>query len=224
MARPACREPPGEFTYTEIPCRDRRTRGDELSDQSWRCHRRWAGDEDDALVGSRSRCQRSARPARSVPGPSVRVTTGRGRLHGALSFLYLAPLSLHIVAHPRVAPTFGGFSMELNREIPLPASPDEVWDSLAEPACWAKTRPSSYAPRARCAPGSDRLREEVAEPHRLVFWCHSRGGRHPREIELDDAGGETILRWWSRGRWPCSTCAGRVRVSAPRLSAEMIAR
>jgi uncharacterized protein YndB with AHSA1/START domain len=86
--------------------------------------------------------------------------------------------------------------MELNREITLPASADEVWDSLAEPAWLGDDATIELRPAGEVRAGERTgFVEEAAEPHRLVFWWSRPEEDATRvEIGLEEAGDETILR------------------------------
>ena len=86
--------------------------------------------------------------------------------------------------------------MELNREITLPASPEEVWESLAEPAWLGDDASIELCPAGEVRAGERAgFVEEVAEPRRLVFWWSRPEEDATRvEIGLEEAGDETILR------------------------------
>jgi uncharacterized protein YndB with AHSA1/START domain len=87
-------------------------------------------------------------------------------------------------------------AMELTREITLPATADEVWSSLAEPAWLGEDASIELRPDGEVQAG-DRTGfvEEVDEPRRLVFWWSAPGEDATRvELELTDAGEETHLR------------------------------
>ena len=118
--------------------------------------------------------------------------------------------------------------MELNREITLPASPDEVWDSLAEPAWLGEDASIELRPAGEVRAGERTgFVEDVAKPRRLVFWWSRPDEDATRvEIELEDAGGETILRVVESRPLAMLDLRGvEFVVSAPRLQApEMIAR
>ena len=86
--------------------------------------------------------------------------------------------------------------MELNREITLPASADEVWDALAEPA-WLGEEASIEFRLAGEVRAGERTGfvEEIVEERRLVFWWSRPEEDATRvEIGLEEAGEETILR------------------------------
>jgi uncharacterized protein YndB with AHSA1/START domain len=86
--------------------------------------------------------------------------------------------------------------MELNREISLPASPDEVWDSLSEPAWLGEDASIELRPAGDVRAGErSGFVEEVEEGRRLVFWWSRPDEDATRvEIELEDDDGETLLR------------------------------
>ena len=86
--------------------------------------------------------------------------------------------------------------MELNREITLPVAPDEVWDSLAEPAWLGEDASIDLRPSGEVRAGErSGFVEEVDEPRRLVFWWSRPGEDATRvEIELEAAGEQTVLR------------------------------
>jgi uncharacterized protein YndB with AHSA1/START domain len=87
-------------------------------------------------------------------------------------------------------------AMELTREITLPATADEVWSSLAEPAWLGEDASIELRPDGEVQAG-DRTGfvEEVEEPRRLVFWWSAPGEDATRvALELTDAGEETHLR------------------------------
>jgi uncharacterized protein YndB with AHSA1/START domain len=118
--------------------------------------------------------------------------------------------------------------MELNREITLPASPGEVWTSLAEPAWLGDDASIELRPDGEVRAGERTgFVEEVVEDHRLVFWWSRPEEDATRvEIELEDAGAETVLRVVeSRPLAMLDLCGVEFVVSAPPLQApELIAR
>ena len=77
----------------------------------------------------------------------------------------------------------------VERELVLPASPEEVWESLAEPD-WLGAAPTwSCARRARCAPATRTGFVEWADaPRGLAFWWSEEGEEATRvEIALEEA-------------------------------------
>jgi uncharacterized protein YndB with AHSA1/START domain len=86
--------------------------------------------------------------------------------------------------------------MELNREITLPAAPEEVWDSLAEPAWLGEGAAIELHPAGEVRAGERTgFVEQADEPRRLVFWWSRPAEDATRvEIELEDADGETVVR------------------------------
>jgi uncharacterized protein YndB with AHSA1/START domain len=86
--------------------------------------------------------------------------------------------------------------MELKREITLPASAEEVWRSLAEPAWLGEDALIELRPDGEVHAG-DRTGfvEEADEPSRLVFWWSAPGEDATRvELDLEEDGEETHLR------------------------------
>jgi len=86
--------------------------------------------------------------------------------------------------------------MELIREITLPAPPEEVWDSLAEPHWLGDEALIDLRPDGEVRAG-DRsgFVEQADEPYRLVFWWCAPGEDATRvELELEPDGDETIVR------------------------------
>jgi uncharacterized protein YndB with AHSA1/START domain len=86
--------------------------------------------------------------------------------------------------------------MELKREITLPASAEEVWRSLAEPAWLGEDALLELRPDGEVRAG-DRTGfvEEVDEPSRLVFWWSAPGEDATRvELDLEEDGEETHVR------------------------------
>jgi uncharacterized protein YndB with AHSA1/START domain len=86
--------------------------------------------------------------------------------------------------------------MELTREITLPATAEDVWRSLAEPAWLGEEAAIELRPDGEVRAG-DRTGfvEEVEEPRRLVFWWSAPGEDATRvELHLEDDGEVTHLR------------------------------
>jgi uncharacterized protein YndB with AHSA1/START domain len=86
--------------------------------------------------------------------------------------------------------------MELTREITLPATAEEVWRSLAEPAWLGDDASIELRPDGEVRAG-DRsgFVEEVDEPRRLIFWWAAPGEDSTRvELALEEDGPETHVR------------------------------
>ena len=86
--------------------------------------------------------------------------------------------------------------MHLTREIRLPATADEVWESLSQPEWLGEDAHIDLRPDGELRVG-DRTGfvEEAAEPSRLVFWWSEPGEDATRvELELEEDGEETIVR------------------------------
>jgi uncharacterized protein YndB with AHSA1/START domain len=86
--------------------------------------------------------------------------------------------------------------MELIKEITLPASPEEVWESLAEPTWLGEDASIDLRPDGDVSAG-DRTGfvEEAEEPSRLVFWWSAPGEDATRvELELEPEGDDTRVR------------------------------
>jgi len=118
--------------------------------------------------------------------------------------------------------------MELKREITLPAEPSEVWASLTEPA-WLGDDASIELRRAGGVRAGERTGfvEEIVEDRRLVFWWSRPEEDATRvEIELEDAGAETVVRVVESRPLAMLDLRGvEFVVSAPPLQApELIAR
>jgi len=87
-------------------------------------------------------------------------------------------------------------AMELTREITLPATAEEVWRSLSEPAWLGEDAEIERRPEGEVRAG-DRTGfvEEADEPSRLVFWWSAPGEDATRvELDLTEDGDETHLR------------------------------
>lgn len=86
--------------------------------------------------------------------------------------------------------------MELTREITLPATADEVWHSLAEPAWLGEDASIELRPDGEVRAGErEGFVEEVDEGRRLVFWWAAPGEESSRvELELEEDGAETHVR------------------------------
>ena len=75
--------------------------------------------------------------------------------------------------------------MELSREITVPAGPDEVWESLAEPEWLAPGASIELRPAGEVQAGErEGFVEEVDESRRLVFWW-SRPGEDATRVEIE---------------------------------------
>jgi uncharacterized protein YndB with AHSA1/START domain len=86
--------------------------------------------------------------------------------------------------------------MEFEKEIRLPATADEVWDSLTEPEWLGEDARIELRPDGDVQAG-DRTGfvEEVEEASRLVFWWSAPGEDATRvELELEEDGEETVVR------------------------------
>ena len=86
--------------------------------------------------------------------------------------------------------------MELIKEITLPASPEEVWESLAEPTWLGENAAIDLHPDGDVTAGERTgFVEEVEEPRRLVFWWSAPDEDATRvELELEEEGDETVVR------------------------------
>jgi uncharacterized protein YndB with AHSA1/START domain len=78
--------------------------------------------------------------------------------------------------------------MELTKEITLPATAEEVWRSLAEPAWLGEDASIELHPDGEVRAGERTgFVEEVEEPRRLVFWWAAPDEDSTRvELELDE--------------------------------------
>jgi uncharacterized protein YndB with AHSA1/START domain len=86
--------------------------------------------------------------------------------------------------------------MELTREITLAATPEEVWQSLEEPAWLGEDASIELEPDGDVRAG-DRTGfvEEVEEERRLVFWWAAPDEDSTRvELSLEEAGEFTHVR------------------------------
>jgi uncharacterized protein YndB with AHSA1/START domain len=86
--------------------------------------------------------------------------------------------------------------MELTREITLPATPEEVWSSLEEPAWLGEDASIELEPDGDVRAG-DRTGfvEEVEEERRLVFWWAAPDEDSTRvELSLEEDGDVTHVR------------------------------
>ena len=86
--------------------------------------------------------------------------------------------------------------MELTREITLPATAEEVWQSLEEPAWLGEDASIELQPDGEVRAG-DRTGfvEEVEEERRLVFWWASPDEDSTRvELSLEEDGDVTHVR------------------------------
>lgn len=110
--------------------------------------------------------------------------------------------------------------MELTREITLPAPPEEVWESLTEPAWLGPDASIELQPAGEVRAGErSGFVEEAEEPHRLVFWWSRPGEDATRvAIELEEEDGETVVRVAEDRPLALLDLRGvEVVVSAPRL-------
>lgn len=86
--------------------------------------------------------------------------------------------------------------MELTREVLLAATPEEVWDSLAEPEWLGEKASIELRPDGEVRAGERHGFVEEAEPaRRLVFWWSRADEAATRvELELEPEGESTYLR------------------------------
>jgi uncharacterized protein YndB with AHSA1/START domain len=86
--------------------------------------------------------------------------------------------------------------MELTKEITLPATAEEVWRSLAEPAWLGEDASIELHPDGEVRVGERTgFVEEVEEERRLVFWWAAPGEDSSRvELELDEEEDVTHVR------------------------------
>ena len=108
--------------------------------------------------------------------------------------------------------------MKLNREITLPATPEEVWDSLTEPAWLGDDASIDLRPAGEVRVGERAgFVEQAEEPRRLVFWWSRPEEDATRvEIDLEEADGETVMRVLeSRPLAMLDLCGVEVLAAAP---------
>jgi uncharacterized protein YndB with AHSA1/START domain len=86
--------------------------------------------------------------------------------------------------------------MELTREITLPATAEEVWRSLEEPAWLGEDASIELRPDGEVLAGERTgFVEEVEEERRLVFWWAAPDEDSTRvELELEEDDGVTHVR------------------------------
>ena len=86
--------------------------------------------------------------------------------------------------------------MELRREVLLPATPEEVWDSLAEPDWLGEDASIDLRPDGEVRAGErEGFVEELEEGRRLVFWWSLPQEDATRvELELEPEGELTCVR------------------------------
>jgi uncharacterized protein YndB with AHSA1/START domain len=86
--------------------------------------------------------------------------------------------------------------MHLTREIRLPATAEEVWESLSQPEWLGEDAHIDLRPDGELHVG-DRTGfvEEAEAPARLVFWWSEPGEDATRvELDLEEDGDETVVR------------------------------
>jgi uncharacterized protein YndB with AHSA1/START domain len=84
----------------------------------------------------------------------------------------------------------------VERELTVPDTPEEVWDSLAEPAWLGEDAEIELRPDGEVRAG-DRsgFVEEVEAPRRLAFWWSADGEESTRvEVELEEREDGTRVR------------------------------
>jgi uncharacterized protein YndB with AHSA1/START domain len=83
----------------------------------------------------------------------------------------------------------------VERELVLPAGPEEVWESLVEPAWLGEDASIELRPAGQVRAGSRSGFVESAEaPRRLAFWWSEEGEEATRvEIALEEDGEDTRL-------------------------------
>ena len=116
----------------------------------------------------------------------------------------------------------------VERELTVPDAIEDVWESLAEPEWLGEDATIDLREAGDVRAGKRTgFVEEVEAPHRLSFWWSAPGEEATRvEIELEDAGGETVLRVLESRPLAMLDLRGvEFVVSAPsRPAPEMIAR
>jgi uncharacterized protein YndB with AHSA1/START domain len=118
--------------------------------------------------------------------------------------------------------------MELTREITLPATAEEVWSSLAEPAWLGEDASIELCPDGEVRAGERTgFVEEVEEERRLVFWWAAPEEDSTRvELELEEDDGVTHVRVVESRPLAMLDLYGAEVVTAapPRRQPEMLAR
>lgn len=80
--------------------------------------------------------------------------------------------------------------MEISRELTIPAPPDDVWDTLSEPAWLGDDASIDLRPSGEVRAGErSGFVEEAERPRRLVFWW-SRPEEDATRVEIELVGGE----------------------------------
>ena len=84
----------------------------------------------------------------------------------------------------------------VERELLVPDTPEEVWDSLAEPAWLGEGASIELEPAGEVRAGErSGFVEEADEPNRLVFWWGEPDGEASRvELDLEETDEGTIVR------------------------------
>jgi uncharacterized protein YndB with AHSA1/START domain len=118
--------------------------------------------------------------------------------------------------------------MELTREITLPATAEEVWDSLEEPTWLGEDASIELRPDGEVRAGERTgFVEELEEPRRLVFWWAAPDEDSTRvELELEEEGEVTHVRVVESHPLAMLDLYGAEIVSVPsqRRQPEMLAR